>query len=123
MARRLVIVSDCDDVLIHATEYLVDTYNAMYGTEVTLAHAHDSTYDQWQTERFEVLRRLAEIQTTPEYAAIAPPAHTVAAVRRLAEQHDLHLVTARELSVAHVTEYMIDQYFPDCFVSPSSMLA
>lgn len=117
MSRRLVIVVDCDDVLIHTTKYLVDTYNDQYGTQVPLAHAYDSGYDAWAAEKPVVLQRFVEMQMAPAHAEILPRADAIEAVKTLAQQHELHLVTARLADVDHVTRAMVDEYFPECFAS------
>lgn len=113
--RRLTIAIDCDDVLVHTTERLIDTYNSQYGTSVKLAHAYLSNNDEWGAERDEVFRRIVAIQRSDEYAAVAPSEQTIAVIKRLARRHELHLVTARFNEVMSVTTRMLDTYFPDCF--------
>lgn len=117
MTKRLVIAIDCDDVLISASEYLVETYNDMYGTNVQLQNAHTSKNDEWQASRDEVLRRLHVIQMTDDYAVIEPEDSTIKAVKRLADDYELHLVTARDGAIMSVTQRMVDTYFPGCFDS------
>lgn len=117
MSRRLVIAIDCDDVLINATEYLVDTYNSRYGTSVRLLHAHQSRNVEWEANRVEVFRRIVDIQQSEEYAAIAPHESTVEVIHRIARDHELHLVTARLNEVMPVTVKMINTYFEGCFTS------
>lgn len=115
--KRLIIAIDCDDVLLHATEYVVATYNETHGTNVQLEHAHMSRNDEWQAEREEVFRRLADIQRSDGYAQIAPLEETIQAIRELSGHHELHLVTARGEDVIDVTRAMIDEYFPGCFTT------
>jgi 5'(3')-deoxyribonucleotidase len=117
MAKRLVIAIDCDDVLIGASEYLVETYNRTYGTSVQLQNAYVSGNTEWQADRDEVLRRIYAIQMTDDYAAIEPEDGTIKAVKQLASDHELHLVTARDSTVMLVTQQMVDTYFPGCFAS------
>ena len=117
MSHRADIAIDCDDVLVHASEYLVDTYNGLYGTNVKLAHAHQSNNNEWEADRDEVFRRLTAIQQSAEFAAISPLEQTITAVHRLARQHELHLVTARLDAVMPVTNQMIETYFAGCFES------
>ena len=113
--KKLIIAIDCDDVLIPATEYLVRTYNEMYGTKVQLDDAFTSGNPQWMAERAEVYRRLQVIQAAPEYARIKPNELAVRVVKELATHHELHLVTARDGSIMEVTMQMIDAYYPNCF--------
>lgn len=114
---KLVVAIDCDDVLIHTTEHTIAQYNQLYGTQVQLTRAYLSNNDEWQASREEVLQRIADIQHTDEYAAIAPLQVAVDAVQRLAESCELHMVTARSAEVMKVTERMVHQYFPGCFAS------
>lgn len=115
--KRLVIAIDCDDVLIPATEYLVNTYNKQYGTAVQLKNAYMSKNLEWQAEREEVFRRLYALQSSPGYATIKPNPAAVEKVRQLAQHHELHLVTARDESVMAATHQMLDAYYPGCFTS------
>lgn len=115
--KRLVIAIDCDDVLIPATEYLVNTYNEQYGTAVQLKNAYMSRNLEWQAERDEVFRRLYALQSSPGYATIKPDPMTIEKVRQLAESHELHLVTARDESVMEATRQMLDAYYPGCFTT------
>lgn len=117
MTHRLIIAIDCDDVLIPTTQYLVDNYNRQFGSSVTLARAHESGNDEWGADRATVFQRLADIQKGDEYARIEPHDEAIAAVRRLASHHELHLITAREPSVEAVTLAMLDQYLKGCFTS------
>lgn len=115
--KRLIIAIDCDDVLIHTTEYLVEKYNSLYGTNVKLESAYSSKNPDWQTDRDEVFRRLHAIQLSDEYALIEPSKETVRAITELASRHELHLVTARNASVLAATERMLDSYYSGCFTS------
>ena len=117
-SRRLVIAIDCDDVLIESTVFLVDAYNENFGTSVTLEHAHSAGSDQWGVQDTSlILERLTAFQHTAEYAKITPIKEAIDAVRLLAKQHELHLVTARDKSAEKVTMTMLDEYLKDCFTT------
>lgn len=118
MPRRLVIAVDCDDVLIETTCFLVEAYNKEFGTDVTLERAHRPNNAEWGTDDDElVLNRLSNLQQTDEYAGLKPIAEAVAAVRRLTETHELHLITARNSSVEAVTMAMLNKYLAGCFTT------
>jgi 5'(3')-deoxyribonucleotidase len=115
---KLVIAIDCDDVLIASTEYLVEAYNKQYGTQVTLARAHESDNEEWNAPDSKVvLDRLSQIQMTEQYGLLQPSPEAVAAVRSLAKHHELHLITARDQSVEAVTMSMLNTYLKDCFTT------
>lgn len=118
MTRRLVIAIDCDDVLIESTTFLVDAYNAKFGTKVTVERAHDPRNEEWGTLDYGlILERLSILQHTVQYAEIQPLPEAVSAVLDLAKNHELHLITARDKSVERVTMAMLDQYLPNCSTS------
>ena len=113
--RKLVIAIDCDEVLVPSAEVLVDIYNAKYGTAVKLEEAYMPDNSDWQADREEALSRIGDIQLSSEYAEAAPFEDAVETCARLAENHELHLVTARASKVMPATMAMINQYFPDVF--------
>lgn len=115
--KRLVLAIDCDDVLVPATEACVRIYNATYGTDVQIENAHDGHIPDWQTDRATLLRRFADLQCSAEFASIPPFDEAVQACRRLAESHELHLVTARHQDVSETTHAMLQKYFPQVFTS------
>lgn len=118
MAKRLIIAIDCDDVLIETTEYIVDVYNRQYGTSVTLDRSHDQDNEQWGVADGEqLIQRFNEIQSTEEYAGLVPMPEALRAVKLLARDHELHLVTARHGSIEAITEAMLNEYLPGCFTS------
>jgi 5'(3')-deoxyribonucleotidase len=110
--KKRIIAIDCDDVLINASQFLADTYNNLYGTNVQLATVHSSKNPDWQADRAEVFRRLHQIQLSEEFLAIAPRPDAIEVIPRLSERFELHLVTARELPVLPVTTQMVERYFP-----------
>jgi uncharacterized HAD superfamily protein len=114
---KLVIAVDCDDVLIASTEYLVEAYNQQYGTQVTLARAHESGNEEWGVDSKVVLERLSQLQMTKQYGLLEPSQEAITAIHDLANKHELHLITARDQSVEVVTRVMLDAYLKDCFMT------
>lgn len=113
--KRLVIAIDCDEVLVPGAAVVVKVYNSRYGTSVKFEEAYEPNNPDWRADREEVLRRFADIQLASECAETPPFDDAVEACRRLAESHELHLVTARETTAMPATMAMIHQYFPDVF--------
>ena len=113
--KKLVIAIDCDDVIINASEYIVKTYNQLYGTKVQLETAHSSANPAWQADRTEVFRRLHGIQQGKGFEVIPPRSDAIESINRLAAHHDLHLVTARDAVITGVTESMVAAHFGGCF--------
>lgn len=115
--ERLVIAIDCDDVLIPTTEYTVGAYNKKYNTSVKLHEAHSSANPEWAQDRSVVHARIDAIQTSAQFRDIKPFQGAIDVIKALASIHELHIVTARQRSVDTVTQYMVNKYFPACFVS------
>lgn len=119
MSRRLVIAIDCDDVLVPTAQAIIDDYNERFGTGVGFEHFYDTTdasLDVWGVEsRDEAIERVAQFLHSDKHAAITPHPETVLAIKSLAAQHELHLVSGRVDSLKPVTERLLQTHFPDCF--------
>lgn len=115
--RKLVIAVDCDDVLVRTTPYFVDAYNRMYSTNVTLAKAHYDDEDIWKTDRATLESRFAELMKTKEYKELRPSDEEVRVLTELSESHELHVITARREYERELTQFMIDTYLPNVFLS------
>lgn len=116
MPKRLIIAIDCDDVLVPTTEYLVTQYNKLYKAQVQLRDAHLDNNPEWvAVGKQKVLERLHSIQLSKGFQALSPFADAVEVVNALAQEHELHLLTARSLEVADTTNKMIERYFKGCF--------
>ena len=114
--KRLVIAVNCDDVLVPSMERIVEIYNNTYGTNVQLEGAHDGKNPDWQSSSHEeIAERIHAIQEQPEYAATAPFEDAREACRRLAQTHELHLVTARPGGIMTLTLAMLERYFKGVF--------
>lgn len=118
LPKQLVIAVDCDDVLVATTPFLVDAYNAMYGTSVALKDSHNTDdYKIWGANRELQVQRLDELMMTDEYSALGPVEDEVDILNRLSDYHALHLVTARKPEEHELTQAMVDRDLPDVFES------
>lgn len=118
--KRLVIAVDCDDVLVQTTQFFVDAYNKTYGTSATLAHSHGATANSahvWGANEEEVVRRWGLMTETDEYKALGPSADEAIVLHRLAERHELHLVTARKEHERAFTQQMLNRELSGVFTS------
>src|SRR5690606_17135299 len=62
-----------------------------------------------------IAERIYDIQLSKEYGETVPFPDAVEVCRRLAEQYELHLVTARPERIMSVTTAMLDRYFSGVF--------
>lgn len=109
------IAIDCDDVLFLGAERMIQMYNRLYGTKVSLQRAYSSNNEEWGVDRDETVRRLAEIQESKEYNRLTPIVGSVEVIRNMSDRHELYLVTARHESLHNTTSALIEQYYPNCF--------
>lgn len=116
MMNKLIIAIDCDDVLVPGVEDLINAYNQRHNTAVRLENAYLIDHPEWEAERTEAYKRLRDIHLSDDYVHSTPHPTTQEVVRRLAQSHELHLVTAREPELERATLSMIDEFFPGCFV-------
>ncbi len=115
--RRLVIAIDCDDVLVATTPFFIGEYNKAYGTNVQLSQAHVMTEDLWGAPVDEVIVRIDAFMNTDAYRALGPSPEEVRVLKELAQNHSLHLVTARKETERELTQAMLDRDLKDVFVS------
>jgi len=117
--RRLVIAVDCDDVLVLSAERTIYAYNRDYGATLTPEFYYGpATVATWGTDDESLaVARVEQFQTSDEFRLVAPHPSTVMAIKRLAQQHELHLVTGRPDHLEEVTLTMLSEYFPGCFTS------
>lgn len=119
MSRRLVIAIDCDDVLLPTATAIIEDYNARFATALKLEHMYTpARMETWGTDNADVaIERVNEFLRSKEHATLAPHPEAVDAIKQLAAEHELHLITGRADFLQDVTQAMLDAYFPGCFTS------
>lgn len=115
--KRLVIAVDCDDVLVPTMAFFVDAYNKKYGTNVQIQRLHEEDYDGWGVARDVLLERLGGLQNTDDYRSLGPSEDEAEVLQDLAKAHELHVVTARNVHEAELTQAVLDRDVPGVFAS------
>jgi uncharacterized HAD superfamily protein len=116
--KRRVIGVDCDDVIIETSPYLIEYCNRIYGSRLEMRHMYSFNLDVWKAaSNEEVIDRIEKYLLTDEFQHIAPFEETVASIKRLAGQHELHIVTGRSELLTSITGRMAERYFPGVFRS------
>jgi 5'(3')-deoxyribonucleotidase len=118
----LVIAIDCDDVLTDTLPKVVHDYNERYGTNVELQHMYrefDEVLAPFGVQNVqEAIQRLHSIyRQKGYYEALQPVAGAVEAIKKLANKHELHVVTGRQSFLEAATKHTLDTYFPGAFTS------
>ena len=119
--NRLVIAIDCDEVIVETVGPILRHYNKQYGADLPAPlepkHYYNGTPYDWgvANDPQEGARRVEAYTQSDEFAALVPEETAVAAIRRLAAQHSIHIVTGRrEDQLATITQQMVDTYLPGC---------
>lgn len=115
--KRLVIAVDCDDVLVRTTPFFVNTYNEKYGTTATLADSQNVDPEIWGADETTIVERWAALTEEEEYKLLAPDSEEVKILHQLAEQHELHLITARKPEEREFTQALLESELPGVFTS------
>ncbi len=112
-----IIAVDCDEVLVQTARYFVDAYNQSFSTRVDFENQHlQEATGSWQArDDDELLERLEALRDTPAYRDIAISSEDVAVLKRLAAEHELHLITARQPREEDDTRAMIERDAPGVF--------
>ena len=114
--RRLTIAIDCDDVLLPTAQYIVDDYANLYGFRVELQNFYSGRPEHWGVVDNKIAEnRVNSYLESDRFGKVEPFLEAVEAVNRLAEKHELFMVTARTNRLASITHDMITRYFPGCF--------
>lgn len=114
----MLLAIDLDDVLADSITALMRFHNRVFGTNLTIQDHHSWGLDLiWGCSREETARRLALFYQSDEYRAIEPLDGAVVAIRYLAHDHHLVVLTAREPfpNLHAETVAWIEQHFPRCF--------
>lgn len=117
--KRLVIAIDCDDVLIQTAQNMIGDYNHKFATSLQLVDFYEKpTKVTWGTDNYDIaIARVNDYISSDMFAQLVPYSEAIVAIKHLAENHELHLVTGRSDFLEPVTAAMLDKYFPECFQS------
>ncbi len=114
--KRTTIAVDIDEVLLAHFQDLINWYNTTYGTRLRLEHNHPTALEPWGTKTIEeAVRRVHGFYDTPTYLLATPFDEAVEAVSRLRREHDLVVITARDLLVEDFTREWLRDHFQGAF--------
>lgn len=114
--QRKSIAIDVDDVLADHAEAFIVFSNKNYGTNLTLDNYSDHWSDIWiDVDEDEVYRRAIEFLDTDTVYGFAPKSGALEVLKKLREQADLYIVTARPSHLTETTIKWADKYFPGIF--------
>lgn len=109
---------DLDAVLGDIMTPLTDFHNRKYGTKHKLED--NTNYDLsliWGCSKDEVVSRVYEFYFSPQLEQILPIEGAIDGVKKLAEEHELHVITSRPYVIDKPTRKWINKHFPNQFRS------
>lgn len=116
MKKRIAV--DCDEVLIETAPFIINEYNRLYGTTLTLQDYYTRDLDRWDVKDDKTgIARVEAIAKTPEHLQLPPFQESITAIKKLAQHYELHVVTGRPNFLAAATQAILDQHFPGLFKS------
>jgi uncharacterized HAD superfamily protein len=84
---------------------------------VTLEVSNNSQHDVWGVDRETLEARFAQLMDTDGYKQLHPDPDEVKILRKLSEDHEMHVITARREHERDITQHMLDTYLPGVFTS------
>jgi uncharacterized HAD superfamily protein len=110
------IAIDIDEVLLPHFQDLISYYNRVYGTRLTLSDNHPQDVTNWGTDsRSVAIKRVHKFFDTEEFKNSKPFAEAKEAVKKLSEDYNLIIITARDTIIEETTRNWLNEHFPDLF--------
>lgn len=114
MTRKSIAV-DLDDVLAAHVEAFIEFSNANYGTHLTIEDYDDHWNDLWGVDRAEIDKRAAKFLIPGTVAEFVVKEEATAALRKLKQEYDLYIVTARGQHLIGTTTEWVEKHFKGLF--------
>lgn len=112
----MIIGIDMDSVIAEIIRPIDLFHNRQYGTNI----AYDDHDDYnlclyWNCSLDDMYKRIFEFYASPEFQETKPIAGSQEALTLLAQDHELHLITARPYDVEEQSRQWLGEYFPGIF--------
>jgi len=112
----MIIGVDMDSVLADIIPPMVAFHNEEYGTNLVSAdHSDYNLTKVWNVAEDEVLRRVMRFYESHHFERTQPIRGAVEGITKLAQLHTLYLITARPVSIEHMTDSWLNKYLPGKF--------
>ncbi len=118
MKKKLIIGIDFDDVIMDLSNHLLDFFNTKFKTNFVRADIKDFFMGVlWNLDREEEEKIIMEFCLSERHKNTLPVSGAIEAIRKLAADHELHIITAREEARKGVTLEWIDMHIPTVITS------
>lgn len=112
----MIIGIDMDSVIAEIIRPIDLFHNRQYGTSITYTdHADYNLCLYWNCSLDDMYKRIFEFYASPEFQDTKPIVGSQEALTLLAQQHELHLITARPYDVEKQSREWLNEYFPNIF--------
>ncbi|MEA3514681.1 MAG: hypothetical protein U9R34_04345 [Nanoarchaeota archaeon] len=112
----MIIGVDLDDTLASCIKYFLDFYNDKHSTEFIIDDV--KAYGLWEIfgcSKESVMDDIAEFYAHPDFDNMTPIEGSVQAIQRLAEEHDIYVITARPSYLEDKIRNRIESNYGSCF--------
>lgn len=110
------IAIDIDEVLSETTQSIIDYHNERFGTNLKLTDFTGQKFWQiWGGTRQEAIDKVRDFYKTDYFQDLPVVAGAKAAIAKLKEDHELHVVTGRPFHIQNETHEWIHKHFPNTF--------
>lgn len=112
----MIIGIDMDSVIAEIIRPIDLFHNRKYGTNITYDDHY--SYDlrlYWNCTLEDMYKRIFEFYDSPEFQLTQPVQGAQEALTFLAQNHELHLITARPYDVEEQSRQWLGEYFPGIF--------
>lgn len=107
---------DIDDVLLKCADSLIKYHNDTYDTKFKIDQFKSyGLYKTWGGTQKDDVKKINDFFKTDYFINIDPFPHSQEAIKCLAKNNNLIIITARPESIKKETEFSIEKYFPNCF--------
>jgi len=115
-SKKKIIAIDIDEVLMPHFQDLIDYYNRLYGTSLTLEDNHPKDSSRWGTPSMKVaIRRVEKFFDTNEFKNSTPFEDSKKAIKILSDNFTLVVITARDEIIKQTTKNWLEKHFPEFF--------
>jgi uncharacterized HAD superfamily protein len=112
----MTIAFDLDEVLSDTLSALITFHNQTYGTSLTREQFNTyNWHDVWGGTKDEAVAKFFQFAKSEHFRNVQPVKHAVEAVQKLHQNHELIVITSRQIELLDDTQNWINRYFPQMF--------
>lgn len=116
--KKSTIAVDIDEVLLPHFKDLILWYNSNFGTKLTEQDNHPTSLANWGTDSMEVaVKRVHRFYLTSEFRDAKPFPEAVAVLKKLVNDYEIIVVTARDTPFEQLTNDWLADHFEELFNS------